>query len=47
MIATGLPYPGGITVAADGAIFISDWSVAGAAARDAYRRHTGRIVRVR
>jgi sugar lactone lactonase YvrE len=47
VIATGLHYPGGIAVAADGAIFVSDWSVAGATARDAYRRHTGRIVRVR
>jgi hypothetical protein len=26
---------------------VSDWSVAGATAHDAYRRHTGRIVRVR
>jgi glucose/arabinose dehydrogenase len=47
VIARGLHYPGGIAVAADGAIFVSDWSVAGATARDAYRRHTGRIVRVR
>jgi len=47
VIATGLHFPGGIAVAADGAIYVSDWSVAGATKRDAYRRHTGRIVRVR
>jgi sugar lactone lactonase YvrE len=47
VIATGLHFPGGIAVAADGAVYVSDWSVAGATARDAYRRHTGRIVRVR
>ncbi len=47
VIARGLHYPGGIAVAPDGAIFVSDWSVAGATAKDAYRRHTGRIVRVR
>jgi hypothetical protein len=47
VIATGLHFPGGIAIAADGAIYVSDWSVAGATRRDAYRRHTGRIVRVR
>src|SRR5262249_45365050 len=47
VIASGLHYPGGIAVAPDGAGFVSDWSVAGAHRDDAYRKHTGRIVRVR
>jgi glucose/arabinose dehydrogenase len=47
-LASGLHYPGGIAVAADGAVFVSNWSVAGApAARHGRFAHrTGQIVRV-
>jgi sugar lactone lactonase YvrE len=45
-VASGLHYPGGIAVAPDGAIYVSDWSVAGATRQDAYKGHNGRIVRL-
>jgi sugar lactone lactonase YvrE len=47
-VATGLHYPGGIAVASDGAIFVSNWTVAGnrPARHGELRGHTGQIVRL-
>ena len=43
----GLHYPGGVAVASDGTVFVSNWTVASAtpARKGPLRRRTGQIVR--
>jgi hypothetical protein len=46
LFASGLTTISALASGPDGALYVSDWSVAGATRKDAYRKHTGRILRV-
>jgi sugar lactone lactonase YvrE len=48
VIARGLHFPGGLAVAGNGTVYVSDWSVAGAAParKGPLRGRTGRVVKI-
>ena len=49
IVARHLHYPGGLAVARDGTVYVSNWTVAGSkpAKHGPFKRRTGQILRVR
>jgi hypothetical protein len=46
LFASGLTTISALASGPEDALYLSDWAVAGATRKDAYRKHTGRILRV-